>query len=126
MGPHFTNSFALSTIGIRIPDLFVAVNYMLDQNRLRALTEEMRRELRAGVPFGKARNKVFQGLYGDERTDYISAVSSELSYRRHIGEARSRPEVPPPPKEARPTPDPQLGFGFGEGPRRRSPTRRHL
>lgn len=104
---------------------------MVDRARVSELANRMSKRLNSGTPFQEALSSVFQGLRGDERAEYISAVASELSMRGHLEKARALPEAIPKETTASPAAkyrDAQTGFGFGEGSptKIRPPTRRHL
>src|SRR3989338_5878049 len=99
-----------------------------DQDRVRDLTNEMAIKLRGGMTYSEAIGTVFRGLRGNERAEYIAAVSSKLSTSAHIAEARRPPDMPVQkpnrePKSHSREQDKQLGFeGFEHEDKPPSPT----
>lgn len=102
---------------------------MPDTMEVKRLAEIVAKRLRAGESFVEVTRQVIrkEGVPKDERKEMLTAIGTELSAHRHVGEAKRRPNVSKePPKPQRE----QIGFGFGErrpGEKKiRPPRRRHL
>lgn len=101
---------------------------MLDISEVKRVANIVSRRLQGGGSFTDVARKVIRAeIPKDQREEFLTAVASELSGRKHPKDTHLLPDAPSPKGEVNSVPeDSQLGFGEGPRHKIRPPTRRHL